>query len=197
MTYLLCHGFGFSDDYWENLIPFLDDKYEFFDKHFKINTKKNYIGIGHSVGFLKLNNSGIKFDALIGLQGFLNFCGTVPAQRELLQKNLDRMISFFSKDTESSLKFFYKACGYEKEIPEKFSKDDLITDLQMMKLSFEHCGAPTLIIGSNEDKIVEKSILEDNFKNRFQLEFINGVNHTLGFSQPKEVFELIKKFLEK
>lgn len=195
MTYLLCRGFGFTNDYWENLIPLLDDKFDFFADGFVPNPNEKYVGIGHSIGFLKLNNSGIKFKALIGLQGFLNFCGTASPKKEILQENLNRIIELFSKNPENSLKFFYKACGYEKNIPAEISQKRLISDLKMMKLSFTHCGAATLIIGSEQDTIVGKDILEDNFEHLCPLKFINGVNHTLGFSKPQEVYGTIKIFL--
>ena len=61
MTYLLCSGFGFDNGYWKNLIPLLDGEYEFFDSSFEASERRDYVGIGHSLGFLKLNNSGIKF----------------------------------------------------------------------------------------------------------------------------------------
>ncbi len=199
MTYLLCHGFGFDHCYWENLIPLLDDKYEFFDENFRVHSEKCYIGIGHSLGFLKLNNSGINVRALVGLQGFLNFCGHEPAHRENLQKNLDRMIEKCTKIPLCFLEFFHKLCGYDQQFDfRNISKENLLQDLEMMKNSYEHCGAPTLIIGSHEDKVVEHIILKDNFENRknIQIKYIDGVNHTLGFSKPNETFELIKRFLK-
>ena len=71
-NYLLAHGFGFNNDYWKNLIPLLDGNIYFLDDP-NLDGSKVYIGIGHSLGFLKLNNSEFKFDALVALQGFLNY----------------------------------------------------------------------------------------------------------------------------
>ena len=198
MTYLLCHGFGFTDDYWKNLIPFLDDKYEFWNEDIQKNSTESYVGIGHSIGFLKLNNSIIKFKALVGLQGFLNFCGIDPKQKIVRIKNLDRMMEACAKDSQKFLRFFYKVCGYPERVPHENSSEKLIADLKMMKLSYPHCGVPTLIIGSHEDKIVEPSILEDDFgKDRMiKVDYIDGVLHNLGYSMPKETFEMIKNFLK-
>lgn len=198
MSYLLCHGFGFADNYWKNLEPFLDDDYEFWHEDFCPNPRRIYVGIGHSIGFLKLNNSGIKFKALIGLQGFLNFCGTDTESVNARKENLDRMIELCSQKTRDFLQFFYKACGYPEKIPEYISMEKLIADLNMMKFSYLHCGAPTLIVGSHSDKIVEPSILRNNFscEKMVQLKYINGVPHNLGYSKPKETFDVIKNFLK-
>lgn len=189
MTYLLAHGFGFDNSYWQNLIPILDAEYEFFDRN--IDLRKEYIGIGHSLGFLKLNNSGIKFKALICLQGFLNFCGNNSERIE----NLNRMIELCLKNPKNLLKFFYRLCGYNGKIPKDISAISLIKDLEMMKGSYFHCGARTLVIGSNSDKVVEKNIIENDFKNFAQIKYINDVNHTLGYSRSQEIFEAIHSFL--
>lgn len=198
MTYLLCSGFGFDSGYWKNLIPLLDSEYEFFDSSFRVSERKDYVGIGHSLGFLKLNNSEIKFRALVGLQGFLNFCSSEPSRNSFLQKNLNRMMINCERDTERFLEFFRKLCGYEGEVEKKFSKEELLKDLESMKYSYEHCGVPTLIIGSKQDKVVEPQILQDNFSNNhsIQLKYIDEVNHTLGFSKAEEVFQLIQAFLK-
>lgn len=197
MTYVLCHGFGFTNDYWDPFIPYLDDKYIFFDEKFKLDSCETYIGIGHSLGFLKLNLSGIRMKALVGLQGFLNFCGNTSPQREILKKNLARIIHSFSQNPKNTLKFFYKLCGYpQQNIPKKISKEGLIADLELMKQSFSPCTAPILIIGSLQDNVVSKSILEDNFKPPIVLQFIDGVNHTLGFAKPRETFEIVQHFLK-
>ena len=200
-TYLLCHGFGFSDEYWKNFIPLLDGDFEFFHDNFSSNSEKIYIGVGHSLGFLRLNNSEIKFRALVGLQGFLNFCGSNPTKKKSLQKNLDRMIFSFKKDPKRALEFFYELCRYDGKIPsdifDKNSREKLIRELEMMKSSFEHCKIPTLIIGSKNDCVVEKDILLDNFQGKdfIDLKFLSDGDHTLGYTKAAEVFAMIQDFL--
>lgn len=253
-TYLFCHGFGFKNDYWDNFIkvcdensalhqPFFADPapiYEFLDENFELDERKKYIGIGHSLGFLKLNNLKIQnptmnLKALVGLQGFLNFCGTDPVKKKIRQRNLDKMIKIFSKDPVNALNFFWKACGYPKEcafpssdsffdsFPD-LSQNKLISDLGLMKESFDHCSVPTLIIGSSDDSIVEPSVLLDNFGRKsadkadkkegeeeksgkkedksdkmaslIHLDFVSGVSHILGFAKSRETFETIQAFLK-
>ncbi|MDR0632147.1 MAG: alpha/beta hydrolase [Holosporaceae bacterium] len=197
MTYLLCHGFGFSNKYWRNLIPFLDGEVIFSDD----NSDKNrrYVGIGHSIGFQKLNNSGLKFDCLIGLQGFINFCGSDQNTRNERAANLDQMLQISAVDIAKSLEFFYRLCKYPDPIPKNIRADVLMEDLKSMKESYPHCGCPTLIIGSEQDEIVPLSIIKDNFQNvrNVTVEEINDVPHSLGFCEPEEVSQKIENFLEK
>ena len=53
-----------------------------------------------------------------------------------------------------------------------------------------------MIIGRAQDRVVEHSILLDNFEDNknVQLKYINQVNHTLGFSKANDAFALIKNF---
>jgi pimeloyl-[acyl-carrier protein] methyl ester esterase len=196
--YLLRHGWGFSNEYWRNLVPLLDGDIVFFDDDYKIDKTKRYIGIGHSVGFQKLNNSGINFDFLVGLQGFLNFCGSEPSEKKLREENIDRLGKMLVADAVQTLKTFYDACRYPDPVPENISVDDLAADLLSMKKSHAHCGRPTLIIGSDEDQIVPMSIINDNFDRmpNVVVEEINGVVHSLGFFKAKEVSEKIKDFID-
>jgi pimeloyl-[acyl-carrier protein] methyl ester esterase len=190
-AYLLCHGFGFSHEYWRNLTPLLDGDIVYFDKNF--TAKRSYIGIGHSVGFQKLNNSDIKFDYLIGLQGFVNFCGSAEESKKEREQNIDRMIKAFQTNALMSLKMFYNACGYEGSIPET-PVEELIEDLISMKKSYRcRDDCPVLIIGSDDDEIVPMSIISDNFADlrNVTTEKINGVPHSLGFLKAAEVSEKI------
>ena len=200
MTYLLCNGFCFCNDFWKNLIPLLDNKYEYYNENFVENKNEAYIGIGHSLGFLKLNNSGIKFKALIGLHGFLDFCGTENSKRAILQNTIDRMIASCKKNPRKFIDFFYSLCGYK--YPPNYQtvlENNLISDLEYMKNAYQHCGAQTLIICSINDKVLNNEITMDNFKKRknVELHYINNVNHTLGFSEQEKVFKLIRRFIEK
>lgn len=200
MTYLLCHGFCFCNDFWKNLIPLLDYKYEFYDSVFIPDNSEDYIGIGHSLGFLKLNNSGIKFKALVGLQGFLDFCSSEHNRRAILQNTIDRMIASYKKNPRKFVDFFYSLCGYmNKPNYHVVLKQNLVDDLELMKNVYQHCGVRTLIIGSIYDKVLDNSIILDNFENlqNVELSYINTVNHTLGFSEAEKTFKLIRKFIEK
>ncbi|MDR0406465.1 MAG: hypothetical protein LBH38_00035 [Holosporales bacterium] len=196
-TYVLCHGFGFSHTYWRPLVPFLDGESLFFDSSFQAKKNQHYIGVGHSLGFQKLNNSGIKFDFLIGLHGFLNFCGHDAYERKIREQNLNRIIELFQHNPYKTLNMFYKSCQYPDPIPQHIDTNILLSDLQSMKKHSTFCGYPTLIIGSDNDEIVPLSLINDNFlgvKNVTIAEIQNGA-HSLGFFKPKEVSIQLKSFI--
>jgi pimeloyl-[acyl-carrier protein] methyl ester esterase len=191
-TYLLSHGFGFSNEYWKNLIPLLNGDAVFFDENFAKN--RRYIGIGHSVGFQKLHNSDIKFDYLIGLQGFVNFCGSEEELKKVRKQNIDRMIKMFKINALTSLKIFHKSCGYEEPFSKNITVEKLVSDLESLKESYKcRTDCPILIIGSDEDKIVPPSIINDNFKHasNVKTEKINDFQHALGFFIAEKVLEKI------
>jgi pimeloyl-[acyl-carrier protein] methyl ester esterase len=196
-SYLLCHGFGFTDEYWRQLVLLLDGDVAYFDENF-VAYERRYIGIGHSVGFLKLNNSSVTFDCLVGLQGFSNFCGREIEEKRTRERNIDRMIKTYEVDAVRSLKMLYGATGYEGAVPKDVKADELIADLQLMKREYEcRRDCPILIIGSDDDAIVPLTVLDDNFAHvqNAQVKKINGVSHLLGFKKSAEVVTEISKFV--
>lgn len=197
MRCLLCSGFCFGNDYWENLSHLLDMECEFFDPAKKYDDDKEIVGIGHSIGFQKLNNSGIKFKALIGLQGFLNFCGDDPILNKKLSANLDKMKALFSRNAEKARVSFLQLCGYEKPGGECASLEILLQDLESMKSKYNHCGCKSLVIGTNDDPIILPQILHDNFSDRsdVSLKIMQGKHHVLGWKDAEHVAHMIHEFL--
>lgn len=192
-NYLLAHGFGFTDSYWKNLVPLLTGNIYYYGDS-DIDANKEYIGIGHSLGFLKLNNSGLNFSHLICVQGFLNFCGNQTKLRKIREYNLEKIIEDFCNDHESALKNFYKACGYNIEIPITQRKEDLLKDLKMMRKAYKHCGVETIAIATKNDIIVPKIVMDDNFSkiSNVTMKYVEGnICHTLGFDKPEVIIDAI------
>ena len=195
-NYLLAHGFGFTNDYWQNLIPLLDGNISFFNDH-NLDDTKTYIGLGHSLGFLKLNNSGLQFESLVALQGFLNYCGSTDRMRKIREKSLQGVRTKIIKDKNESLKQFRKFCGYDKEVLADISLSILLDELEMMGKSYEHCRVKTLVIGSADDLIVPMSIINDNFANINDVTIlqVNAGRHALGYLYPELIAKKISEYL--
>ncbi|MDR1235824.1 MAG: alpha/beta hydrolase [Holosporaceae bacterium] len=197
-VFLLCHGFGFTWEYWRNLAPLLSGDVVYFGENFAKD--RRCIGVGHSVGFQKLNNSDIKFDYLIGLQGFTNFCGVEEETKKIRERNIDRMIEMYEINAAKSLQAFHNMCGYEGPMPENVVAADLTADLRSMKRKYEcRHDCPILIIGSDDDEIVPLSILDDNFGDmpNVSREKINNVSHLLGFKKAEKTAEKIFLYLQR
>ena len=194
-NYLLAHGFGFTNDYWQNLIPLLNGNIYFFNDP-NLDKDKTYVGIGHSIGFLKLNNSGLKFDALVALQGFLNYCGSSDRMRKIREAGIAKVRNRVITNKNESLRQFRSFCGYDKEVTTDIPLQTLLHELDMMGKSYEHCRVKTLVIGSADDVIVPMSIINDNFShlaNATILQLDYG-KHALGYIKSQIVAEKIRNF---
>lgn len=194
-SYLLAHGFGFNNDYWRNLTPLLSGNIYFFDDP-NLDKTKSYVGIGHSIGFLKLNNSELKFAALVALQGFLNYCGSFERMRKIRETELAKVLNKIIVNKNESLKQFRTFCGYNEDINIDIPLQTLLDELEMMKKTYEHCGIRTLVIGSSDDVIVPMSIINDNFANleNITIQQIETGRHALGYIHPKLVANQIYEF---
>ena len=184
-NYLLAHGFGFTNDYWQNLVPQLNGNIHFFGDP-NLDKEKTYIGIGHSLGFLKLNNSGLKFEALVALQGFLNFCGSSVRMQKIREAGIAKVRDRVLTNKNESLRQFRTFCGYDKEVKTNIPLQILLDELKMMENRYEHCGVKTLVIGSADDVIVPMSIINDNFSNLKDVTILqlNTGRHALGYLHP-------------
>ncbi len=197
-TFILAHGFAFSDDYWHLLKNLLPGEVLFYQKNMATDSDANYVGVAHSLGFLRLNNSGIRFKYLFGLQGFLDFCGKTERLRRIRMQILDRMIRSFSKNYEEGLREFYARCSYTGETPLHLSKEALLDDLESLKKAYPHCGVSTMIIASEDDPIVPRRVVEDNFLALPQVEikFTENCRHTMGHCHPELIADIIRERLE-
>ncbi|MDR1435066.1 MAG: hypothetical protein LBI77_01505 [Puniceicoccales bacterium] len=195
-NYILAHGFGFTNDYWQHLAPLLDGNIYYFGGE-DIDSKREYIAVGHSLGFLKLNNATLNFSHLIGLQGFLNFCGGDNSLRKIIEPRLDEAMENFSSNPKTALKIFYEMCGYFGDVPENISRETLLFELKMMKKFYPHCGVKTLVLGTQNDAIVCDAVIGDNFSkiDGVTVKILNlEINHTLGFHSPEIVANEIEQF---
>ena len=195
--YLLAHGFGFTNDYWKNLVPLLDGEVHFLDDA-GLDVSKTYIGIGHSIGFLHLNNSGVRFEALVALQGFLNFCGSTERMRKVREAGVEKVRAELLRDKVASLTRFRSACGYHEPVDADIPMQRLLAELDMMTEAYRHCGVRTLVIGGKDDAIVPMSLIRDNFGNLRNVSIIqtDGVGHSLGYNMATFVAEKVDEFLQ-
>ena len=207
--FVFCHGFGFDAHFWERIAPyFSQEKCSFIDLgYFNNRTENQYldnqaiIGIGHSMGLSKLLSMYSNFECLIGLNGFINFLGSEQIGRKRRQRELDALRSSFLKDAETTLSNFYLRCGAPELIDaNNFSNLDLnliLSDLQWLQKEHKLPDVPTLILSSDYDIVVPRSITSDNCRNQpwVKLNSIVDTGHALGFRKPEEVYEKTMSFL--
>lgn len=205
--FVFCHGFGFDADFWNNLRPyfskedclFLDLGY--FGKenmHIPIDHDVELIGIGHSIGLMKLIALDVNFTKLIGLQGFINFLGFDQNLNKKRRYELEDLRKAFAFMPKLALSFFYKHAGASvaKEKLSQINKNKMLNDLDYLATKVE-IKTSTLIIGSKDDVIVTPELINDNFASLAQVEIVmceKGM-HCLGNAQPEFVYQEIMRFV--
>lgn len=208
MTYFVfCHGFAFTKHFWDPLIPYFSqekylrvDRGYFGDEDFRreidqYDKKSPIIGIGHSMGLIKLMAMDIAFDYFIGLNGFVNFLGFEKKQRYMRQKELTLLRHHFLKNPVRTLKNFHARCGVS--LTHDFSRLNhtlLLSDLHELEKNHSFPKVPTFILGSYEDTVVPPSVILDHVHDTITLDFMHG-GHNLGYKNPKCIHEKIMSFL--
>lgn len=209
IQFVFCHGFGYDLHYFNHLAPYFA-QYEcyfidlgYFNKPIKLPKLKKHktIAIGHSFGLVKLVQMFENFDSLIGLGSFSNFLGQDQTLREIRQRELRSLQLSFMKNPISTLTNFYSRCGVAEYIDRannsKLNLDLILADIELLTTNYTLPNVATLILTSDDDPIVPKSIILDNFSKQahVHIESITGLKHSYGYTQPFEVYKKIIRFL--
>ena len=188
------HGWGLDGSYWDTLK-------HYFPKNFPDHIN---IGIGHSLGLTKIllthQQTPLKFNALIGLNSFVNFLGFNSDLRQKRQHELLSLQKQFTLSPTRTLARFYKNAGIlfnSSLIPLPGNITSLNQDLNLLKESIilpNHI--PVLILGSENDNIVPPELIHDNFSphNNITLKFHHSGQHNLAQLHPEWVSHAIQEF---
>lgn len=207
--FVFCHGFGFNKTFWQNLIPYFSTELclyidlGYLDNEFfpaiSPSSDLEFVGIGHSLGLVKLLNCNIKFKYLVGLNGFINFLGSKQKLRTEREIMLNKLLDSLSKWPIRTMRSFYKNCGMtvENEKINKLKKKVLLKDLEMLFSNFSlPVGISVLIIAAKDDAIVPPSIIYDNFQGNTAISLLNNGSHGLGFFEADKIFSKISSFIK-
>lgn len=207
--FIFCHGFGFDADFWKNISPyFAAEKCTYLDLGYFDAAAKDIpddggqrIGIGHSLGLLKLLETNKKFDALIGLNSFVNFLGNEPNLRKKRLADLVLFKEYLEKSPIDTLDNFYQRCGIPHEDIKKqldLHQNRLLADLDHLSMDVAVPKTiPMLIIGTLDDPITPSALLYDNFDNHSNvlIEILATGKHALGFLEAEKIYRRITSFL--
>lgn len=207
-AFVFCHGFAFDKHYWDKLSDYFKG-YEcyywdlgYFSKNehpLPSNHHLKVIGVGHSLGFRKLLKRQDEFDALIGLQSFLNF-GNNQKIRAKQIAGFKKVREDFRDNPKNTIMNFYESCqvDYLQSKVEDMSWQVLEQDLDQLEKELDPPKCPTLIIGSKQDEIVPPELIKDNFEHYKNVKTIiqDIGSHNLGYAEPKFVFDTIISFVK-
>lgn len=212
--FIFSHGWGLTAQFWENLKPYFTDCNCVFLDHGYFGEmllspllgggarEANFIGIGHSLGLIKLLKLNIKFKALVSLQGFINFLGSQPNLREQRQLELQALKEHFSTNPEKTLRSLHKKCGIDQEDLFDF------TNINLEKLTqdfpfFEQIfvlppDIPLLVLAAKNDRVVSPELINDNFLEQKQVKMVLQAKgrHGLGYQESHFIYEQIRGFLD-
>jgi pimeloyl-[acyl-carrier protein] methyl ester esterase len=197
MTHLVfCHGFSYSPTYWDNLLPLLP---EFTIHHMDLgyygdpiipDIKEPVIGIGHSLGLIKLMQQNYQFKALIGLNGFVNFLGSDPHIHKRRVLELDTFELLICTSPSLALKFFHNRCGVSLD-HDPPNKERLLSDLDLLRQSFPI--PPNLTVLATQDDIVcPPEITYNNFGST-EIHMLKSGGHGLGYNHASDISSIIRR----
>lgn len=199
MTHLIfCHGFGYSPHYWSNLTPLLPD----FTSHQmdlgyygdlvtpQIPKDTPVIGVGHSLGLLKLMQQPYNFTALIGLNGFVNFLGNDPFINQKRTLELDAFELLIKTAPKMALSFFHKRCGVV-DSGHNLNKNRLLEDITVLR---QPVAVPQnlTIVATLDDIVCPPDLIQDNFAPN-QIYMLESGGHGLGSNHPDVIATIIKR----
>ena len=197
MTHLVfCHGFSYSPDYWANLAPLLPD---FTIHHMDLGYYGNpitpdidepVIGIGHSLGLIKLMQQNYRFKALIGINGFVNFLGSDPHIHKRRALELDTFELLIRSSPSLALKFFHHRCGVTLNQLSP-NKERLLSDLELLRQSFPIPENLTLI-ASRDDIVCPPELIRDKFGDA-EIIMLDSGGHGLGYNHAADIAAIINE----
>lgn len=205
--FVFCHGWAYDPSFWDNLKSYFKNypcifwNLGYFAPSNLLIPKDltiKWIGIGHSLGFIKLLTSPMRWHKLVGLQGFVNFQGNNSSLKRKRTRDLLKLQQHFERDAAGALAFFYKSCGGKRIHNNILRKEVLLNDLkQLQSVQSLINPPPCLILGTKDDLIVTNELINDNFEQCDQVQIMmhDKGSHNLGFSEPEFVYRAISNFV--
>jgi pimeloyl-[acyl-carrier protein] methyl ester esterase len=172
---VFCHGFGYDEDYWQFLIPYFAD-FEIYGldlgyygkPYIKLpnNPGQKILGIGHSLGFLKLCQMNLKLDLLVGLNPFVDFLGKERILRRKRELELKMLRSSLLKSPQKCLEEFHARCGahHDRSKFESLSLPAIHQDLDSLATTIslpagKKIANKIFLLASEDDPVVPREIV--------------------------------------
>ncbi len=153
--------------------------------------QRQWIGIGHSWGFVRLLHRAQPWQGLVSINGFTHFCATPQAPgvaREMFQQLQDGM----SHDPATTLRRFYRLCGLPStlrpanDLPLAF----LQSELAALGQCDEVCPNTLLALAAVNDAVVPAALTRACFDGH-PLHWHPDAGHALGWQAPQWCAEKI------
>lgn len=202
--FVFCHGWGFDYKFFQPLINKYFSKISYYcldlgyfgEENLNLPEDGALIGIGHSLGLIKLASLNVKFNGLIGVQAFINFLGFDLRLHKKRKLELKTMIQHFQMDPINTLISFHKRCGVNCNSSSRLNKAKLMQDLELLTTVHQLLHTPLLILGATNDTIVPQELIYDNFNKDVKVVMHRRGYHSLGLCEHHFVQEQIISFCD-
>ncbi len=210
LCFVFCHGFALDARYWQPLrvhchphqVVCLELGY--WQSPVELNQSdlqgQRVVGVGHSLGFLKLLQSGLRFDYLIGLNAFRHFLGFDAVLARRRKRELAQLTRQLVCSPQQALPLFYQRSGLPA--PEiawsNLHLPRLLADLEALAQAVVQLpNIPQLILAAKDDRVVPPELVWDNFGTCEQvtLEWLPFGQHGLGFWESEVVYQRLMSFI--
>lgn len=201
--YVFCHGLGLDLTFWRFLKPYFESEETFYcdlgyfgEPSFpnEINPEKfDYVGVGHSLGLIKLLSLPIPWRSLIGLHGFINFLGYDESLRAKRTREWKGLCAQFKRSPVLTLQNFYERVGVDMcPAWDAMNSQRLFDDLASLAIPANPTTETMMLLASRKDVIVPPAIIEDNLRAypKIRRHYVDDAQHNLGYVLP----ELVKKW---
>ncbi|HEX4917375.1 MAG TPA: hypothetical protein VFV43_05715 [Limnobacter sp.] len=122
-----------------------------------------WIGVGHSLGTVRLLNTAVRWNCMVSINGFTRLAAMQAGQAGVAPRVLVRMLNKARSNMPKVLADFHHSCGHA---PTWATLDDraLLTDLEwMLNVDIDPAVRRVVAIYSPSDAIVPKSLAESCF----------------------------------
>ncbi len=197
--YVFCHGLGLDRSFWRFLKPYFEKEETFYcdlgyfgEPSFpsEIHPEKfDYVGVGHSLGLIKLLALPIPWRSLIGLHGFINFLGYDSSLRVRRTREWKGLCAQFKRSPILTLQNFYQRVGVEMYPAwEAMNSERLFGDLESLAIPTNSTKS-IILLASRKDVIVPPDLLEDNLRvnPNVCMHYVDDAQHNLGYVLPEIV----------
>lgn len=208
------NGFGANCTFWDNLKPYFSDyscvllSENYFKEDGVIDEQrlkeifegKEVIGIGHSLGYMKLCLLQEKYKffnlkKVVSIEGFSNYLSDIPYVRETREFGINYMKICYAIDSILTLISFQAMCGAVPLFPKAIDEELLQADLELLREKVTPPKIPHLVLSSADDPIIPCWVIEDNFRSFAKILYTQFAGHILGINSPEWVFKNISEFI--
>lgn len=218
VTLLFCNGFGSDYHYWDKLLPLFSEyncvmlTEDYFNEGKNVSDEtlrellenKYIIGIGHSLGYIKLcklieKYKFIHMQKIVAIEGFSRYLGGHPLIRNSRIFPLEQMRWNYAVNPIVTLVGFQMFCGeHNPMVPKDINKQLFEQDLDLLNYGIISPDIPHLVLSSIDDPVIPFYVIEDNFRKlpNVRISYTFGASHILGRRSPQWVYEEILNFIE-